>query len=163
MRGGSSQQLLVYAYGPGVDRAKRAQDHPSEPAVEAQRSARVAMQRKKIAIVDDEESIRKVYSIILKRLGYEIDFLAGDGDECVRNVLELNSLPDLIIMDYRMPAMDGLEASALLLRHNPELRIIIASADDSIQPRVESMGMIFLQKPFYSAALSAAVGKAFSR
>lgn len=155
------QQVLVYATGPAVDPLKRARPRPNDPALEVQKSAQVATKQKRVAIVDDEESIRGIYSIILGRLGYEIDFLAKDGNECVKNVLELNSHPDLIIMDYRMPEMDGLEASALLLKQNPRLRIIIASADDSIQPRVESLGMIFLQKPFYSATLSALVGKAF--
>ena len=79
----------------------------------------------KILIVDDEENIRFLYEQELLDEGYEI-ILARDGVECLDMVTR--HAPDLIILDIRMPRMDGLEAIGKIIEINKHIPIIINSA-----------------------------------
>ena len=79
----------------------------------------------KILIVDDEENIRFLYEQELIDEGYET-VLARDGKECLEQVK--NESPDLIILDIRMPRMDGLEAIGKIIEINKNIPIIINSA-----------------------------------
>jgi DNA-binding NtrC family response regulator len=79
----------------------------------------------KILIVDDEENIRFLYEQELLDEGYEI-ILARDGKECLEMVKQ--QAPDLIILDIRMPRMDGLEAIGKIIEINKDIPIIINSA-----------------------------------
>ncbi len=65
----------------------------------------------KILIVDDDEKNRKLLRVILQHQGYET-IEAKNGREAVNMAIE--NIPDLILMDIRMPVMDGLEAIRLL-------------------------------------------------
>jgi DNA-binding NtrC family response regulator len=109
---------------------------------------------KSIAIVDDEEDLCSLFSILVKRLGYNAACVAHDGDEIVQLVLEDSIHPDLILMDYRMPTMNGMQAAEKILRVRPEIKIIIATADDSIRRDVISAGFFFLLKPISIQALT---------
>ncbi len=79
----------------------------------------------KILIVDDEENIRYLYEQELLDEGYET-VLAKDGKECLEMVQK--EVPDLIILDIRMPRMDGLEAIGKIIELNKNIPIIINSA-----------------------------------
>jgi DNA-binding NtrC family response regulator len=79
----------------------------------------------KILIVDDEENIRFLYEQELIDEGYEI-ILARDGKECL-DMVKLHT-PDLIVLDIRMPRMDGLEAIGKIIEINKDIPIIINSA-----------------------------------
>ena len=79
----------------------------------------------RILIVDDEENIRHLYEQELIDEGYET-LLARDGKECLEVVK--NESPDLIILDIRMPRMDGLEAIGKIIEINKDIPIIINSA-----------------------------------
>lgn len=68
--------------------------------------------------------------------------------------------PDLILMDYRMPVMDGLQAAGKILEASPWVKIIIATADDSVRADVEAAGLLFIQKPFSIQALEEKIGEA---
>lgn len=80
---------------------------------------------RKILIVDDEENIRYLYEQELLDEGYET-VLAKDGKECLEMVQK--EIPDLIILDIRMPRMDGLEAIGKIIELNKNIPIIINSA-----------------------------------
>lgn len=62
---------------------------------------------KKILIADDEENIRTLYKIELEEAGYIVE-LASNGKEAVEKAQA--EMPDLIILDIKMPVMDGIEA-----------------------------------------------------
>ena len=79
----------------------------------------------KILVVDDEENIRFLYEQELIDEGYQI-ILARDGKECLDMVQQ--HAPDLIILDIRMPRMDGLEAIGKIIEINKNIPIIINSA-----------------------------------
>jgi len=79
----------------------------------------------KLLVVDDEENIRFLYEQELIDEGYHI-LLARDGKECLEMVQKHS--PDLIILDIRMPRMDGLEAIGKIIEINKNIPIIINSA-----------------------------------
>lgn len=79
----------------------------------------------KILIVDDEENIRFLYEQELRDDGYET-IVAADGKECLEKLR--TELPDLIILDIRMPRMDGIEAIGKIIELNKNIPIIINSA-----------------------------------
>jgi CheY-like chemotaxis protein len=124
--------------------------------------------RKSVAIVDDEEELCLLFSMLVKRLGYHVACVAHDGDEIVQAVLEGSTHPDLILMDYRMPTMNGMQAAEKILRVRPKIKIIIATADDSVKERdpgeqsIISAGLYFLQKPFSISALVKTIEDALS-
>lgn len=122
-------------------------------AVGSEQSSIQKSKNKKIGIVDDEASLCSAYKMVLKNLGFEAEFVAHDGAEAVRFVLDGDAKPDLIIMDYRMPVMDGLEAATQIQRERPGVIIVIASADDSVEPTVIACHLHYLHKPFSIAEL----------
>lgn len=66
---------------------------------------------KKILIIEDNEKNLKLFSVIIKSLGYEI-LTAMNGEEGVKMAKE--NAPDLILMDIQMPVMDGITALNML-------------------------------------------------
>ena len=83
---------------------------------------------KKVLVADDEPAIRKLYERELRKEGYEVLF-ATNGQEAIRMVRE--GRPDVIVMDIRMPGMDGIEAMSRILEENNELPVIINTAFSS--------------------------------
>lgn len=83
------------------------------------------MPNEKILIVDDEENIRFLYEQELSDEGYQT-ILASDGKECLEKTK--TESPDLIILDIRMPRMDGLEAIGKIIELNKNIPIVINTA-----------------------------------
>ena len=82
------------------------------------------MAKEKILLVDDEENILLLYDQELQDEGYTT-VLAQNGKECLEKVK--NESPDLIVLDIRMPKMDGLEAIGNIIDINKNIPIIINS------------------------------------
>ncbi len=105
----------------------------------------------RILIVDDNEEIAHLVSIILGRNGYDVE-IALDGDECIE---KLNSFrPDLILMDYFMPGKDGVKVSKIIksderFRNIPIILFTIMSVEEGLHEAVEEAGAVdYIQKPF---------------
>lgn len=79
----------------------------------------------KILIVEDEKNQRDLYAIELQERGYEID-QAVNGKEAVEKVQK--SSYDLVLMDIRMPEMDGIEALGKILSKDKKIPVIIYTA-----------------------------------
>ncbi|MHA1369711.1 MAG: response regulator [Promethearchaeota archaeon] len=107
------------------------------------------MKIRKIMIVEDDLSLQELYSIILKSKGYKIYAIASNGQEAVEIFKRSKAKPDIIIMDYRMPIKNGIEATKEIRALDSNIKIIFASADASIKDQVLSLGVAaFHQKPF---------------
>ena len=80
---------------------------------------------KKILIVDDQKGVRRLLEELFKKDGWEVE-LAADGKEAVERADKF--LPDIILMDMKMPNMNGLEASQIILKKYNNLDIIMMTA-----------------------------------
>ena len=78
--------------------------------------------KKKILLVEDEESLRLLYQEELKAEGYEV-LTARNGKEVLRQLEEVR--PDLIILDIVMPVMDGMETLGQIMGRKRNVPIII--------------------------------------
>jgi two-component system, NarL family, response regulator NreC len=92
----------------------------------------------RLVIADDHEIFRDGLALMLsKQDSLSLVGQAGDGKELVQLVTEQR--PDLVITDIKMPKLDGIAASKLLLRENPELKIIALSMFDEENLIVEML------------------------
>ncbi len=78
--------------------------------------------KKKILVVEDEESLRLLYEEELKAEGYEV-LTAGNGREAIQQLEE--GQPDLIVLDIVMPVMNGMEALGRILGKGRKIPIIL--------------------------------------
>ena len=91
----------------------------------------------KILIVDDDDNICLLYEEELKDAGYEVE-VANNGKECIDKVKA--GKIDLIVMDIRMPEMDGLEALGKVIAQHKNIPIILNSAYSSYRDDFRSWG-----------------------
>lgn len=90
---------------------------------------------KSIVVVDDQKIIRVILEALLKNCGYKLFFIE-DAKEAVNMIIREH--PDLVLMDYYMPGLNGLEA-VKIVRDNGYKGIILAStASEKIQIDLES-------------------------
>ncbi|MGA9141886.1 MAG: response regulator transcription factor [Methanocella sp.] len=98
--------------------------------------------------MDDEKALVEIYEKVLEMRGIPICFVAYDGEEALRKLAEHNPKPQIILMDYRMPIMNGIEAMRRIFRLEPEAKVIFISADGSVkEAALEAGAACFIQKP----------------
>ncbi|TXI67315.1 MAG: response regulator transcription factor [Flavobacterium sp.] len=79
----------------------------------------------KIILADDEELFRKgIYFLLQREPNFEIIFEASNGCELVEHLKTTTELPDIIMMDLKMPLLNGVEATKLIHKDFPAIRII---------------------------------------
>jgi DNA-binding NtrC family response regulator len=121
------------------------------------------MDRKPILIVDDEKNIRMTLSQSLESLGVEMD-VAGSGEEALAKLKERDF--GVILLDIRMPGMDGMEVLRQVREVRPDIRIIMITAYGTIESAVEAMKLgaaDFLQKPFDPEEIRELVSRVMNR
>ncbi|UNK78680.1 response regulator [Sphingopyxis granuli] len=119
--------------------------------------------RKLVHIVDDEGAIRRSASFMLKTSGYAVQTWPTG----VAFLKEVRHMPaGCVLLDVRMPEMDGLEVQQALIERGVTMPVIILTghADVSIAVRAMKAGAVdFLEKPFEKAVLIGAIENAFAR
>ena len=76
----------------------------------------------RILLVDDERDLLMIYTKLLMMEGHDVVDSASNGKEAIKKFAELPIKPDIIIMDYRMPVLDGLVAMKEILKMTPDAR-----------------------------------------
>ncbi len=82
----------------------------------------------KVLVVDDQELVRTGFGLILEKAGLEVVGMAGDGLEAVD--LARETAPDVVLMDIRMPRLDGIEATRRVVAQRPETRVVALTTFD---------------------------------
>jgi len=90
----------------------------------------------KVLIVDDEKDFVEMFSLRLKETGEKV-FTAHSGQECLERLQQENI--DVVILDIKMPGMDGIETLKEIKKHNPIVEIILLTGHGTIETAVEGM------------------------
>jgi two-component system, response regulator PdtaR len=117
----------------------------------------------RVLVVEDEALIRLDLTEMLTEEGYVIAGEAGDGEQAVELARELR--PDLVIMDVKMPKVDGIAAAALIVEERiaPVVMLTAFSQRDLIEQARDAGAMAYLVKPFARHELVPAIELAVSR
>ena len=117
----------------------------------------------RVLVVEDEALIRLDLTEMLSEEGYVVAGEAGDGEQAVELARELR--PDLVIMDVKMPKVDGIAAAALIVEERiaPVVMLTAFSQRDLIEQARDAGAMAYLVKPFARHELVPAIELAVSR
>jgi len=116
----------------------------------------------RVVVAEDEALIRMDVVATLQEAGYEVVGEAGDGEEAVRLAIEL--MPDLIIMDIKMPKLDGISAAEKISEHKiPVVLLTAFSQADLVKRAADAGAMAYVTKPFKPSDLLPAIQIALSR
>ena len=119
---------------------------------------------KRILIIDDEENIRRVTRMTLEAAGYEVGE-AADGERGLEAFGD-GAEWDAVLLDQRMPGLDGLETLREIKDRQPSVRVIMSTAYASIELAVDAMKLgaaDFVRKPMTPEVLRNAVAAALSK
>lgn len=116
---------------------------------------------KKILVIDDSITVRKLVSLTLERRGYSVE-MAKDGLEALAKINE--QLPDLIFLDITMPRMDGYQLCKIIRsnKQTSQIPVIMLSAKDGFFDKVKGRmagSSDYLTKPFDADTLVKAIEK----
>jgi response regulator NasT len=133
-------------------------DHPTEMG-----EPLVSEKQLRIVIADDEPIIRLDLKKMLEDLGYDVVAEAGDGVKAVEAVRSLK--PDVVILDIKMPEMDGIDAAKIITEEKiaPVLLLTAYSQIDLVNRAKEAGVFSYLVKPFKEADLMPQIEVAVAR
>ncbi|MGI8994425.1 MAG: ANTAR domain-containing response regulator [Nocardioidaceae bacterium] len=119
--------------------------------------------RPRVVIAEDEALIRLDLAEMLAEEGYAVIGQAGDGERAIELVEELR--PDLVVLDVKMPKLDGISAAAHIAGHRLAAVVILTafSQRELVERAREAGAMAYLVKPFSKADLLPAIEIARSR
>lgn len=114
--------------------------------------------KKKVMVVDDEKSIVDLFEVIQEICDFQVIAEAYSGEDAVETYSKLRIKPDVVIMDERMPGMNGLEATKKILDRDRSAKVIFVSGDPRIEEKALSIGAsAFVRKPFGLTELKKAI------
>lgn len=122
----------------------------------------IAMDALKVVVAEDEALIRMDVVATLKEAGYDIVGEGADGEEAIKLATELE--PDLVVMDIKMPKLDGISAAEKIAELKIPIVLLTAfSQADLVTRAAEAGAMAYVTKPFKPSDLLPAIQIALSR
>lgn len=117
----------------------------------------------RILVADDHDEVRATLVRMSQDMGHEVVGEARDGEEAV--ALARETAPELLLLDIRMPKMDGMEVARALIGDQPiAIVIVTAYADDALIEEAAEVGVFsYVVKPVTRPRLAAAVSTARAR
>ena len=104
----------------------------------------------RILVVEDEVETVELYQIVLSKLGYSnVDF-ATDGNKAIETYsnIDKDEFPEIVLMDYKMPNKDGLQAAKEILEIDPNAVIVFVSEYPEVCDEAVELGaLMFSGKP----------------
>jgi DNA-binding NarL/FixJ family response regulator len=95
----------------------------------------------RVLIVNDEPDVCNLWSMMVNRQAdMEVIGTANDGDNAIKLATDLQ--PDVVMMDYMMPGMDGMQATAAITQQMPDMRIVIYTAHPDAHARAAEAGAV---------------------
>ncbi len=118
---------------------------------------------KRVLVAEDEAIIRLDLSEMLREAGYDVVGQAGDGEQAVELTRSLR--PDIVIMDVKMPVMDGLSAAEAIgaERLAPVVMLTAFSQTELVERARDAGVMAYVVKPFTASDVTPALDIALSR
>jgi signal transduction histidine kinase len=117
----------------------------------------------KILVVDDEDVIVELTTLLLQKRGFEV-FNASNGRACLEMVEKHQ--PALVLLDYMMPVMNGIEALTLIRRRFPNIHVMMFTGKGSEEVAVQAMkagAVDYVRKPFVNQSLLAQIDAVLTR
>ena len=159
LAGTSSPTVLAHAASPVIEVAAVAPQAAEEPApVQAPRDESAVVARGvTILLVDDDALISDSTAYLLEDLGHEV--IEADSGANALEVLRSGKKVDLLITDYSMPKMTGMQLAHAARELRPDLPIVIATGYADL-PLGTTMDIVRLRKPYQQHQLAAEIAKA---
>ncbi|NHJ13048.1 MAG: response regulator [Candidatus Thorarchaeota archaeon] len=111
-----------------------------------------------VLLVEDEACIHELLTFVLDIHGHSIVGNAFSGTEAIEVFSNMQPKPDIILMDFRMPMMNGIDATKSIIEIDPSARIVFVCADSTIRDAaIKSGACDFLTKPVSCSELVACV------
>jgi two-component system, NtrC family, nitrogen regulation response regulator NtrX len=118
-------------------------------------------EQRKILVIDDEPELRELMKDVLEDEGYQL-FCAGSGADGI--ALNTQEDPDLILLDMRMPEMDGIATLRAIRTSDDQVPVIILTGygcPDTIRDAADLDVSEYLSKPFENRDLVSIIANAF--
>lgn len=110
--------------------------------------------------MDDEKDLVRTYELLFKRRGIPLAFTAYDGHTAIDRFRNAEVKPGVVIIDFRLLDMDGLDVMKEVLAIQPGTKIIFISGDDGIRKDALDAGAtVFMKKPTDIKEITATVNK----
>lgn len=122
-------------------------------------------EKQHILVVDDEKNIRLTVAQALESQGYALD-TAVNGEDALAHLEKRPYDYALMLLDLKMPGMDGMEVLRHVVTHHPDIRVIIVTAHGTVENAVEAVkqgAVDFIQKPFAPGEIRDLVARVLQR
>ena len=114
----------------------------------------------RVLIADDERSVGTTLAALVTQCGHEVVEVVGSGLEAIQAYTRHK--PDVVLMDYRMPRLNGATACRMIVSKDPDARVILVSGTANAIELAEAKAIAILKKPIGLDQLYAALYSAGS-